>query len=207
MFNSITGIITEKSSQHLFIETLGIEWDILVPESALEKLPEVGKEARIFTWLNHTDLQMCLYGFAEAQDRDLFFDLLKVDGIGPKAALKIISNISPSSLASILESGDLDVLQKVPGVGKKTAAKMLLQLKGKLSFSQDSSLDRSSGAKKSEFSNVAASLSNMGYEKKDAEAAVEKVVKRLSAEESFLSLTPVQKEDTVFRNAIVELAQ
>lgn len=207
MFNSITGIITEKSPQHLCIETLGIEWDIVVPDNVLEKVPDVGKEARVFTWLNHTDVQMCLYGFASAQDRTLFFDLLKVDGIGPKAALKIISNVSPSALMTILEKGDLDTLQKVPGVGKKTAAKMLLQLKGKLSLLEENTASPGTSGKQSAFSNVVSALVTMGYEKKNAEEAVDTVLKKISNEEQFSALSTVQKEDAVFRNAIVELAQ
>ena len=135
MFNSLTGIITEKSFQKLCLDTHGIEWELSVPDSASSAFPAVGEKAKVYTWLQHTETTMSLYGFADTEGRSLFFELLKVDGVGPKAALKIMGNVSPSELASILDKEDLASLQKVPGVGKKTAAKMLLQLKGKLALS------------------------------------------------------------------------
>lgn len=148
---------------------------------------------------------MNLYGFASESDRELFLNLLKVDGIGPKGAVKIMSNISASDLASVLESGDVDRLQKVPGVGKKTAGKMLLALKGKLSLSEDSSA-YVPASKVAPFEDVVVSLVEMGYEKKKAEAAVAKIAGRLAEDPSFSSQSQVQKEEFVFRQAIVELA-
>ena len=205
MFNSFTGTITFKGPQKLCIDTHGIEWELTVPESSLLDIPPVGQEGRVYTWLQHTDALMNLYGFASESDRELFLNLLKVDGIGPKGAVKIMSNISAADLASVLESGDVDRLQKVPGVGKKTAGKMLLALKGKLSLSEDSSV---SLPKKDAlpFADVALALSNMGYDKKTAEAAVAKIAGRLAEDPSFSSQSQVQKEEFVFRQAIVELA-
>ena len=82
MFNSISGIITGKFPKQLLIENNGIEWDICVPDSNLDMLGTVGSEAKVFTWLQHTDVSMALYGFASAEERTLFFDSLEVDGIG-----------------------------------------------------------------------------------------------------------------------------
>ena len=121
MFNSLTGTITGKFPQKVFIDTHGIEWDVSVPDSALDKLPAVGETGRIYTWMQHTDVLMVRYGFASTSDRALFLDLLKVGGIGPKGALKIMSNVSPSELTAVLDSGNLAALEKIPGVGKKTA--------------------------------------------------------------------------------------
>ena len=134
MFNSLTGVVTGKFPQKLFIETNGIEWDVTVPDTSLEKIPSVGIKGRVFVWMQHTENLMSLFGFATENERALFFDLLKVDGIGPKGAVKIMSNISVEALAEILDSGDVDALKKVPGVGPKTAGKIILSLKGKLSF-------------------------------------------------------------------------
>ncbi len=138
MFNSLTGIITGKFPKQVFIDTNGVEWDLCVPDSNLDMLPPVGNEARIFTWLQHTDQLMSLYGFASVDERSLFLDLLKVDGVGPKGAVKIMSSVSSSRLTDILEKGDLEMLEKIPGVGKKTAGKMILTLKGKLKLSENS---------------------------------------------------------------------
>ena len=136
--------------------------------------------------------------------RSLFFDLLKVDGIGPKGAIKIMGSICASDLARILESGDLEALQKVPGVGKKTAAKMLLQLKGKLTLSE---IGSSSVAAKSDspYADLVSALSEMGYERKSAEKTVSEIVSRMTKDGSFEGKTDAQKEEILFRTAIVEL--
>ncbi len=204
MFNSLSGIITGKFPQKLYLDTHGIEWDVTCPDSALENLPDVGCEGRVYVWMQHTDNLMNLYGFASDRDRSLFFDLLKVDGIGPKGAVKIMNNISTDQMVAILENGDLGLLEKVPGVGKKTAAKMLLQLKGKLTLESNSS----TGTKKnsSPYADVISALVDMGYDKSKAADAVEKIVGQFSADETFAKAGQSQKEDLIFRSAIVELA-
>ncbi len=205
MFNSLSGIITGKFPQKLYIDTHGIEWDVTCPDSALEKIPDVGSEGRVYVWMQHTDNLMNLYGFASDRDRSLFFDLLKVDGIGPKGAVKIMNNISTDQLVSILENGDLGLLEKVPGVGKKTAAKMLLQLKGKLTLESDTG---SGPAKKaaSPYADVISALADMGHDKAKAGDAVAKIAESLGSDEAFAKAGQSQKEDMIFRRAIVELA-
>lgn len=204
MFNSLNGIIMGKFPQKLYIDTHGIEWDVTCPDSALEKLPDVGSEGRVFVWMQHTDNLMNLYGFASDRDRSLFFDLLKVDGIGPKGAVKIMNNISTDQMISILENGDLGLLEKVPGVGKKTAAKMLLQLKGKLSLESETSVTVKKTS--SPFADVINALVDMGYDKAKAGEAVGKIADSLGADEKFAKSAQSQKEDLIFRRAIVELA-
>ena len=103
MFNSLTGIITGKFPRQLLLDTHGIEWDLCVPDSNLELFPPVGSEAKVYTWLQHTDVLMTLFGFATADERTLFLDLLKVDGVGPKGAVKIMSSASSSRLLEVLE--------------------------------------------------------------------------------------------------------
>jgi Holliday junction DNA helicase RuvA len=204
MFNSISGIITGKFPKQLFIENNGIEWDICVPDSNLDMFGTVGSEARVFTWLSHTDVSMALYGFASAEERTLFFDLLKVDGIGAKGAVKIMSSVSSGRLTEVLENGDLEMLEKIPGVGKKTAGKMLLALKGKLSLS--STVRVVDLGKNAEFSDVIDSLSSMGYDKKLVEQKVLQLVEVLKGDKDFASKSQKEKEDILFRRAIVELA-
>ena len=205
MFNSLTGIITGKFPQKLFIDTHGIEWDVTVPDSALDKLPPVGQEGKVYVWMQHTDVLMTLFGFATLQDRELFFDLLKVDGIGPKGAIKILGNVTSKDLNAILESGDIDSLQKIPGVGKKTAGKMLLQLKGKLKLTEDDVVV--SRKENVPFAAVVTALVSMGYDRKNAEAAVARVNEGLKKDEAFASKSSSDREDAVFRLAIMELAQ
>ncbi len=204
MFNSIIGIVTGKNSKQLFIEANGIEWDICMPDSNIDMLPETGKEVRVFTWLHHTESLMNLYGFASPEERLLFLDLLRVDGVGPKAAVKIMSGVNSKRLFEILESGDVDILEKIPGVGKKTAGKMMLALKGKLSIPDD--YKSSSSSPSSPYDDAVASLVSMGYDKNLAKAKIMELAEKLSSEPDFVKKSQKDREDHLFRLAIVELS-
>ena len=213
MFNSLSGTITGKFPQKLFLDTNGIEWDIIVPDTTLDDLPRLGEKARVFTWMQHTDSAMNLFGFASAKDRDLFFDLNKVEGVGPKSAIKIMSNIQRDQLISSLESGDLAALEKIPGLGKKTAQKMLLALKGKLTLEEDLPGVKVVVNRSGEFSDVVSALANMGYDKRMVEECISKLVEELNrelpppGEVAFKDKTRDAKEEILFRKAIVALAQ
>lgn len=204
MFNSISGIITGKFPKQLFLENNGIEWDICVPDSNLDLFGVVGSQAKVYTWLQHTDVSMALYGFATVEERSLFFDLLKVDGIGAKGALKIMSSVSSSRLTEVLEKGDIEMLEKIPGVGKKTAAKMMLALKGKLTFNQSSVIV--SKNVDSSYQDVINSLVEMGYDKKNVEIKVSQILDSLKQENGFESKSIKEKEEIIFRRVIIEMA-
>ncbi len=204
MFNSITGIITGKFPKQLFLDNNGIEWDICVPDSNLELLPPVGNEAKVFTWLQHTENLMSLYGFSSADERSVFLDLLKVDGVGPKGAVKIMSSVSSGRLNDVLERGDVEMLEKIPGVGKKTAAKMMLALKGKLKLSETNSSIILQSA--SPYSDVVSSLVSMGYDKRLVEQKVSQLAESLASQADFADKTQKDREDLIFRRAIVELS-
>ena len=205
MFNSLTGIITGKFPKQLLLDTHGIEWDLCVPDSNLELFPPVGSEAKVYTWLQHTDQLMSLYGFASADERSVFLDLLKVDGVGPKGAVKIMSAVSSSRLLDVLEKGDLEMLEKIPGVGKKTAGKMMLTLKGKLKISESAGqVVRVSAA--SPYADVVMSLASMGYDKKLVEQKIAQLVEVLTNDKDFAGKSQKEREDTLFRRALVELA-
>lgn len=204
MFNSIYGTVSAKKPQMLMLETGSeetgiVEWCFSISDSSLDALPHVGEKARVYTWLQHKEDSMNLFGFASEGERDTFFDLMKVEGVGPKAALKILSNITASGLASVLDEGDLARLEKIPGIGKKTAQKMLLALKGKLSIQEDTV--RVPVKALSPWQDVMTALCSMGYDKRD----VEPLIARLSAEID-TKLSRKEQEDALFRRAIVELA-
>lgn len=203
MFNSITGTITAKFPKQLFLESNGIEWDISMPDSNLEVVGNVGNSAKVFTYLQHTENAMCLFGFSSSEERSIFFDLLKVDGVGPKGAVKIMSSVNSERLNEILESGDVGLLEKIPGVGKKTAGKMMLALKGKLTLSSNNNSSFKPNAS-NPFQDVILSLVTMGYDKKLAE---EKVSELLSVSENDLAgKSQKEKEDYIFRKAIMALS-
>ena len=204
MFNSITGIITGKFPKQLFLDNNGIEWDIAMPDSNLEMIGTVGSEAKVYTWLQHTDAVMSIYGFVSAEERTVFFDLMQVDGVGPKAALKIMSSVSTGRLMEVLDRGDVDMLEKIPGVGKKTAGKMMLALKGKISIRENVSVMRYE--KPAAFADVIDSLASMGYDKRLVEQKVAQLAESLGNDVSFSGNSQKEKEDLIFRRAIVELS-
>ena len=206
MFNSLYGKITAKLPQTIYLENNGIEWSLLVPESSVNALPHVGEDARIYTHLIHKEDSMTLLGFASLEDRAIFLDLLKVECVGPKGAVKILSNINAKELASVLDSGEVGILEKVPGVGKKTAQKMMLALKGKLTL-LDENTGRVKNQKeeaKSPWNDVIMALVDMGYDKKNVEEAIEKIVAK-SPNQGGGSKSAY--EEKLFRQVIVELAK
>ena len=193
MFNSIRGTITQKLADSVYILSGGLEWDISAPGVDIEKLPRTGEEARIFTWLFHREDQMKLYGFAAEERRTAFLELLKVEGIGPKAALKILSGIEQEELERALENEDLARLEAVPGLGKKTAQKMILALKGKLV--------KPSVIPQTPYNDLVEALANMGYDRRAAAEALNQAEKEIAS-----NVKGAEKEKLLFKEAIVYLS-
>ena len=200
MFNSISGTLTGKTAESVYIENNGIEWEILVSALTVDRLGAIGNIVKVYTWLYHREDQMRLFGFLNPAERSLFLDLTKVDGIGPKQALKILSGLDGAALETALEEGDIARLQSIPGIGKKTAQKMILTLKGQLTTVQESG--RQTVQKKSEFEDIIIALADMGYERKRAAEAVENAAQSMRNS----GINPSEKEDELFRSAIVHLS-
>jgi Holliday junction DNA helicase RuvA len=209
LFNSLSGTISRKilSPQQcqVCIQVQGVEWLAETSRTSLQALPETGAEARLYTYLVHREDLMYLCAFASDAERAMFLDLLRVEGIGAKAALKILSAIQPGRLAALLDAGDVDGLEALPGLGKKTAQKMVLALKGKLTIDEsgEERKPRSAGAAvKGDLGiheDLAQALVAMGYERK----AVVEVLKRLIPE--YADKPILQQEQEMLRRAIIEL--
>ena len=193
MFNSIRGRITEKLADSIYILSGGIEWDISVPATDIVLLPPAGEEGRIFTWLLHREDQVKLYGFAGEERRSTFLELIKVEGIGPKGALKILGGIGQEELEEALEKEDLARLEAVPGLGKKTAQKMILALKGKLVAAK--------AAVETPYGDLCEALSGMGYDRRAAAEALSRAEKEMPP-----GLSAAEKEKLLFKQAIVYLS-
>ncbi len=169
MFNRILGILSGRTTDAIFVLTGGIEWDISVPTRAAGLFGPLGEQTEVFVWLQHYEDGMRLFGFPSERERALFLDLTKVEGIGPKQALKILSGISPGDLTAALEAGNLAALQRISGVGPKLAQKMVLALKGRLI---ELGAGGDGGAPSSPWDDVVAALVDMGFDRRAAEAAV-----------------------------------
>lgn len=206
MFNSLRGTLSAKLPHLVCLDTGGVEWEIAVPAPALDALPPVGETVRLYTWLLHREDVMTLFGFASAEDRALFLDLQKVEGVGPKAALKIMSSIPSGQLIRALDDGDLSRLETVSGIGKKTAQKMLLALKGKLTLNAGGGSGSGDSSTAIPWQNVVSALVNMGHERRDCENAVARLAETLNNDAEFSALGRTAQEDFLFRRALRELA-
>jgi Holliday junction DNA helicase RuvA len=195
MFNSLRGILCEKTGDAVYLATGGVEWEIAMPATDIESLPPMGEECRVFTWLYHREDQMRLFGFAGEIRRNTFLELLKVEGIGPKGALKIMGGIGQEELEQALEAGDLARLEAVPGLGKKTAQKMLLSLKGKLVHAP------ASAAPALPYGDLVEALAEMGYDRRAAADVLARAEAKLPG-----GITPAEKEKLLFKEAIVYLS-
>ncbi|MFP3088922.1 Holliday junction branch migration protein RuvA [Treponema sp. TIM-1] len=193
MFNSIRGIITEKHADALYILSGSMEWDITVPATDISRLPPVGEEGRVFTWLYHREDQLRLFGFSDDKRRSTFLELLKVEGIGPKGAIKIMGGIGQEELERALENEDLGRLEAVPGLGKKTAQKMILALKGRLTSPAE--------APRTVYGELAEALIGMGYDRKAAVEALGRAEAALTP-----GVSEAEKEKQLFKQAIMYLS-
>jgi Holliday junction DNA helicase RuvA len=202
MFNSLYGTITAKFPRTICLETGGVEWELFAPSP--DSFPPVGEKARIYTWLYHREDSMALFGFPPGDDRLLVFDLLKVDGIGAKAAVKILSSISSEQLRAAIDNEELARLEAVPGLGKKTAQKMMLALRGKLTFADG---EKRGALPPSPWQDIISALSGMGYDRRDAEQVIDRLAGGLAADAEFAAKTREAKEAALLTRAIVELAR
>ena len=132
MIAYVRGVLAEKSPTRAVIEAAGVGYELLIPVSTYEKLPREGAEAKLLAYHCVREDDESLFGFATANERDMFAKLTGVSGVGPKIALAILSGASVSELALAIASGDAKRLSSVKGVGKKTAEKICVELKDKV---------------------------------------------------------------------------
>ncbi len=198
MFNSLTGTITGRGPNALCLATGGVEWELEVSGFTLRSLPSHDDTpVRIFTYLYHREDQMRLYGFASADERRVFLELTSVSGIGPRAAIRMLSGTSPTDLVSMLETEDVDGLVRLPGLGRKTAQKMILALRGKLVMEP--------AGPASGHSELVDALVEMGFDRNAASSVVGTLAAELSAGDSAHG-DPAEREKELFRLAIVRLS-
>ncbi len=132
MIGRLTGKLIEKQPPHLLVDVNGVAYEVEAPMTTIYQLPEVGDDVVLFTHLAVRDDAHLLFGFAERSERSLFRTLIKINGVGAKMALAILSGIGASEFAECVESKNIDRLVKLPGVGKKTAERLIIEMKDKL---------------------------------------------------------------------------
>ncbi|MEX2442239.1 MAG: Holliday junction branch migration protein RuvA [Alkalispirochaeta sp.] len=202
MFNSLAGRITGHDFPLLYLATGGIEWELEVSAATFQAALGADKTVRqrFLVHLHTREDILKIYGFRTTAERTAFRELLKVAGIGPKQALRILSGTTVAALTELLEQEDVDALTRIPGLGRKTAQKMILQLKGHLALETEggSSGRTTPGAPGDD---LVAALVDMGFDRSAARDALKRLSTELSGEEGH---TPDEQE--LFRRAIVTLS-
>lgn len=183
MIISIQGTLAAATPLHAIIEINGLGYDVNIPITTAEKLPATGTQVKLHTVVIYREDAQTLYGFATPAERD-FFQLMidHVSGIGPKSALTIMSKLSLPSLESAIRMGDIATLSKCPGIGKKTAERLVVELRGKLGATGplDAALGETATDGKGGNANVGDSrlrdavlaLTALGYKAADADASI-----------------------------------
>ena len=194
MYDYISGILKRKSENHCVVDAGGIGYRILVSQRSLSQMSETGANITVYTYLYLREDIMELYGFLSAEERSAFEMLISVSGVGPKAALSILSSLSESALAIAIVTNDAKSITKAQGVGPKLAQRIILELKDKIK-SQDLK------AKADDFTPMGAvsddaveALVVLGYSRSEAERALADVPRDTGVEESIkIALTKLMK--------------
>ena len=170
MIYSIKGNLMYYELGFVVVDVNGVSLQIFVPNSIMDKLPSVNQEIFLYTHFIVRQEELSLYGFLTSQDKSIFALLLSVNGVGPKSAMGLLSIFDSTDIAEAVVAGDVDTISKAPGLGKKTASRVILELQGKLSGS--SGLGILSGVTEQK-SDVVEALLALGYSSMEIRQAVE----------------------------------
>ena len=170
MIGRLHGTLLDKTPPQLLVDCGGVGYEVDVPMSTLYKLPALGQPVTLLTHLAVREDAHQLYGFATAAERDAFRALIRISGVGARIALALLSGLSVDELAQAVTAQDSARLTRVPGIGKKTAERLLLELKGKLG----ADLGGSGAARPADDSqgDIAQALLALGYNEREAQAAL-----------------------------------
>ncbi len=182
MIGRLSGTLIEKQPPQIIVDVQGLGYELDVPMSTFYNLPGLGESITLFTHLVVREDAHLLYGFGSDDERRAFRQLLKISGVGPKLALSVLSGLSVADLAQAIAMQETGRLTKIPGVGKKTAERLVLELRDKLDHAPSpSSLAASPKANSGDVLNA---LLALGYNDREAQWALKQIPKDLSVSES-----------------------
>lgn len=198
MITSIQGILTEATPLRAVIELNGLGYEVNIPVTTAEKLPTAGATVKLHTLVIYREDAHTLYGFATSAERDFFRLMIEhVTGIGPKSALTIMSKLSLAVLESSIRAGDVGLLAKCPGIGKKTAERLVVELRSKVGGSNIESTSPTGSisgmAVDSRHGDAVLALTALGYKAADADTAVRRAT---------LALGPVATTEALIKKAL-----
>jgi holliday junction DNA helicase RuvA len=183
MIAHLNGVLLAKTPQSIIIDVGGVGYQAVVPLSTFYALPETEERVGLLIYTHVRDDALTLFGFHTRLEKDLFLMLISVSGIGPKLAINVLSGIGPQDLLGAIAKGDALRLQAIPGVGKKTAERMALELKDRASKALgDGDMPRVAapqGEERRTMEDALSALVNLGYSSKSAKMAVDKAQARI----------------------------
>ncbi|MGE0074149.1 MAG: Holliday junction branch migration protein RuvA [Sphaerochaetaceae bacterium] len=210
MIHAVIGEVIHVGAQEVVLRTAGgIEYELIVSSQTASKLSQLHADARrqvrLLSWLQHREDSMTLYGFTDDEERMLFLELIKVNGIGPRQAMKILSGVQVRAFIRALDESDMTFLSTIPGVGPKTSQKIVLALRDTvvLDIPKRSSSDNSVGNLDKRYEDLVVALADMGYDKRQVVSTLTKLLEE--NHELIAGKSLHESEEFLFRNAIVRL--
>ena len=182
MIGRLSGKLIEKQPPQIIVDVQGLGYELDVPMSTFYNLPGLGESITLFTHLVVREDAHLLYGFGSDDERRAFRQLLKISGVGPKLALSVLSGLSVADLAQTVAMQETGRLTKIPGVGKKTAERLVLELRDKLDHGP--SVSAAVGTPKANSGDVLNALLALGYNDREAQWALKQIPNDLSVSES-----------------------
>lgn len=171
MIGQLRGILLEKHPPSLLVETNGIGYELQVPMTSFYQLPSIGEEVILYTHLVVREDAQSLYGFARKQERSLFRALIKINGVGPKLALTILSGVEADTFVKCVRDNDIASLVRLPGIGKKTAQRLLMEMRDPLKDWDTERCDITAMGNTA-INDAISALVALGYKQQEAHSAV-----------------------------------
>lgn len=193
MIGFLRGVLLDKSSTELVVDVGGLGYEVLVPLTTQIQLPATGSEVQLYTHLVVREDAQILYGFASRRERDLFRELIKVSGVGPKMGVTILSGVDADEFARLVQDNNSAALMRLPGIGKKTAERLLIDMPDRLAQWQRSETSAStastgSPSRNTLLSEAEAALIALGYKPQQASRAVAAVEGEAASSEELIRL-------------------
>ena len=173
MIAFLDGTMAGKTATSAFVNVGGVGFDVGMSQRALASLPETGEHVLVYTYLQVRDDGMSLYGFLSADEKALFERLISVSSVGPKVALAALSTYDPATLANHIAAQDVAAVQKVPGIGKKMASRIILELKGSLDQGMPSLFGEAAPVSSEAIDGATEALLSMGFTSAEAQLALQ----------------------------------
>ena len=195
MISFLRGELSSFEEGLVTIDVCGVGYGVNMSEYSMNQLPSLGQEIKLYTYLNVREDSMQLFGFIKKEDLDVFKMLILISGVGPKAGLNILSTLTPDDLRFAVVSGDAKAIAKAPGIGKKTAEKIIIELKDKLKLEDVFAREDSS------------SIINMNTNGNSSEAVLALVALGYGQSESFKVINGIDSEDKSVEEILKEALQ